>query len=304
MRRSAAHDRECLSLPYGWAPRSCGGGLCARGAKRRRKAGTWGGEGGARGARARAREKEGERGRPAALASVRGLDPDSVALCLGSLLTTIAASSPPITAAIALHGMQAQAGRRLLRPTGRDPGLLLHHRRPAGQARERERERERSYRPHATLVPPTSCRSGQRERERESSYCHRVTLVPPSCLLALHSRADRALVPHLHPTLTHRRTAPRMRCRICSRPTASRPSPVSTSSSGLPTARPGSTCRGYSCRASLSGKTTSKRKRTSKRRARPRPTLLVSDYHWVSELENRKNLLHSVHQHPKTQGSI
>ena len=169
------------------------------------------------------------------------------------------------------------------RERGRDhtaPMPPSYHRRPAGQARERERE----------LVLPS---------------CHpRTTLVPPSCLLALHSRADRALVPHLHPTLTHRRTAPRMRCRICSRPTASRPSPVSTSSSGLPTARPGSTCRGYSCRASLSGKTTSKRKRTSKRRARPRPTLLVSDYHWVSELENRKNLLHSVHQHPKTQGSI
>jgi len=244
MRRSAAHDRECLSLPYGWAPRSCGGGLCARGAKRRRKAGTWGGEGGARGARARAREKEGDpphsprcglmeasrvpgcqgySGRWRCTGSwlctglctccallftgtlgTSGLDPDSVALCLSSLLTTIAASSPPITAAIALHGTQAQAGRRLLRPTGRDPGLLLHHRRPAGQARERERERERSYRPHATLVPPTSCRSGQRERERartalvSPSYHPRTTLVPACTALACRSCPHPPLAPHAH----------------------------------------------------------------------------------------------------------
>ena len=142
-------------------------------------------------------ESEGERGRPAALASVRT---DGGVACTWlprvqwqvAVYRLVAVYRAVYMLCPFVHGytghlwVRSGFGRTVpqLPPDDHRRLVTPHHRRHrlawnAGTSWPTPSTSDRTG-PRFTTSPPTSCRSGQRERERESSYCHRVTLVPPS----------------------------------------------------------------------------------------------------------------------------
>ena len=135
---------------------------------------------------------------------------------------------PPPSAAIRLARPQAQAGRRVLRPAGWDPGVLLHHGCSPGAVR------------------------GKRLRDRVVRLCRQADDQPYGNLNRFWTSiylSHAFLQPHTH---TRARALCNVRSHWC--PKVLIWCCISDVVPDLELqARLGSTCRGYLCRASLSG---------------------------------------------------